>query len=192
MEFINSIDQYGALALRTLATDVGADPLKVTMNAMSGLCSETGEFIELMVSTKHDRTHMMKELGDWMWYWSLMCHSYGLKNSEVMLTDDVDRAYFAIQEMMVSKSAVTLALDFPVIVGAIAEFTKKHWFHHHPADLEVIKKHLHTALYLWFRAIWHYQLQPSEVLGLNIDKLRKRYPEGFSTEKSINRAPGDI
>ena len=31
-----------------------------------------------------------------------------------------------------------------------------------------------------------------EVMQLNIDKLKARYPEGFEPDKSINRAAGDI
>ena len=32
----------------------------------------------------------------------------------------------------------------------------------------------------------------SEVAELNIEKLRARFPDGFSAEKSLNRAKGDI
>lgn len=31
-----------------------------------------------------------------------------------------------------------------------------------------------------------------DVMQLNIDKLRARYPEGFSAERSIHRAEGDV
>lgn len=31
-----------------------------------------------------------------------------------------------------------------------------------------------------------------DILQMNIDKLKKRYPEGFDTEKSIHRQEGDI
>lgn len=31
-----------------------------------------------------------------------------------------------------------------------------------------------------------------EVMSLNIEKLRRRYPEGFEADKSLNRAEGDI
>ena len=31
-----------------------------------------------------------------------------------------------------------------------------------------------------------------DIMQMNIDKLRKRYPEGFSAERSINRESGDI
>lgn len=32
----------------------------------------------------------------------------------------------------------------------------------------------------------------SEIAQMNIDKLRARYPEGFSSEQSLHRAKGDI
>ena len=32
----------------------------------------------------------------------------------------------------------------------------------------------------------------SEVAQLNIEKLKARFPEGFSAERSLNRAKGDI
>lgn len=31
-----------------------------------------------------------------------------------------------------------------------------------------------------------------EVARMNIDKLRARYPEGFSSERSLNRSEGDV
>lgn len=31
-----------------------------------------------------------------------------------------------------------------------------------------------------------------EIMAMNIDKLRARYPEGFSTEMSNHRAEGDV
>ena len=47
---------------------------------------------------------------------------------------------------------------------------------------------------LWFIAelctVSGYELD--QVMQLNIDKLKQRYPEGFSEDKSINRLEGDI
>ena len=31
-----------------------------------------------------------------------------------------------------------------------------------------------------------------EIAQMNIDKLRKRYPDGFNAERSINRKEGDV
>lgn len=119
-EGLDSIREYGQLALRTLASDVAADHFRVCMNTVTGMMSEAGEVAEIL--KKHffhghpmdeaALTHLKKEMGDQMWYWAVMCYAFNF--------------------------------------------------------------------------------DPAEVLQMNIDKLRKRYPEGFSTERSLNRAPGDI
>jgi NTP pyrophosphatase (non-canonical NTP hydrolase) len=119
-EGLNDIDEYQGYALRTLASDVAKDRMKVFLNAATGLSSETGEINEII--KKHffhghpwnadTQVHMKKELGDLAWYFALMCHAIGVR--------------------------------------------------------------------------------PSDVLMTNIAKLKARYPAGFSTEKSLNRAEGDI
>lgn len=35
-------------------------------------------------------------------------------------------------------------------------------------------------------------LDLEDILQANLDKLERRYPEGFSTEKSVSREKGDI
>ena len=47
---------------------------------------------------------------------------------------------------------------------------------------------------LWFIAEWcsAYGLDLSDVMELNIEKLKARYPDGFSADRSLHRAEGDI
>ena len=47
---------------------------------------------------------------------------------------------------------------------------------------------------LWFIAEWctAYGLSLEDIMQMNIDKLRARYPEGFDAEHSLHREPGDI
>ncbi len=78
--------------------------------------------------------------------------------------------------------------------GEVADIIKKIVHHRHPLD-ELTQDKLAKELgdVLWYIA------HASNVLGLNladiaqanIDKLRKRYPDGFSAERSINRDKGD-
>ena len=62
----------------------------------------------------------------------------------------------------------------------------------HPFD----EAHLLSELgdLLWFMCemadVYHVTL--SEIAWRNIEKLRDRYPDGFSEEKSLHRAEGDI
>lgn len=79
--------------------------------------------------------------------------------------------------------------------GEINEIYKKVYFHGHPLNDETLL-HLkkETGDLMWYVMLncfangW----DPAEVLQVNIEKLKARYPEGFSTERSMNRAPGDI
>lgn len=79
--------------------------------------------------------------------------------------------------------------------GEINEIIKKRYFHGHPRTEEGdfhMKRELGDLM--WYVALMcHAQgFELGEILKMNIEKLRARYPEGFSTERSMNRAPGDV
>lgn len=71
--------------------------------------------------------------------------------------------------------------------GEISEHFKKHWFHGHALDVEKVKLEIADVM---FYCAWL-----SDTLGFDlgdvgesvIEKLRKRYGDGFSVEKSLNR-----
>lgn len=62
----------------------------------------------------------------------------------------------------------------------------------HDIDREHVKKELGDLL--WFIAEYCtvYGWRMEDVAKMNIDKLKARYPDGFSAENSLNRAEGDI
>lgn len=79
--------------------------------------------------------------------------------------------------------------------GEVAEILKKHFFHGHPmndASRVHLKKELGDLMWYWALMCYAFDFDPAEILAINITKLIARYPEGFSTERSLNRAPGDI
>ena len=71
--------------------------------------------------------------------------------------------------------------------GEVADIIKKHVFHGHNLDKDEIIKELGDVC--WYVALLSYAIDiPLEdILQKNIDKLKRRYPEGFSEESSINR-----
>lgn len=71
--------------------------------------------------------------------------------------------------------------------GEAIDIVKKHLAQGHELDKEKLIKELGDIA--WYLAETAYALDVSleEVLSLNIEKLKKRYPEGFDSEKSINR-----
>lgn len=62
----------------------------------------------------------------------------------------------------------------------------------HEFDIEHMKKELGDCLWMISEACEALGCDMDEVMQINIDKLRKRYPEGFSAEKSLHRQEGDI
>ena len=76
--------------------------------------------------------------------------------------------------------------------GEFLDIVKKWLFHEKPIDEEHMKKELGDVF--WYTALicdamgW----SMDEIMQMNIDKLKARYPEGFDTEKSNHRKEGDV
>lgn len=62
----------------------------------------------------------------------------------------------------------------------------------HEIDLEHMKKELGDCLWMIAEACTAYGFDMEDVMETNINKLKKRFPEGFDTEHSLHRAEGDI
>ena len=62
----------------------------------------------------------------------------------------------------------------------------------HPFDKKHIKKELGDCLWMIAEACETLDFGMDDVMQLNIDKLKARYPEGFDTQHSLHRAEGDV
>lgn len=87
-----------------------------------------------------------------------------------------------------STSLEVLALGVAGEGGEVCELVKKHKGHGHPLDKEKLAKEIGDVL--WYLATISRigcGMSLDEVAKMNVLKLRARYPEGFSSERSINR-----
>ena len=71
--------------------------------------------------------------------------------------------------------------------GEAIDIVKKHLAQGHPLDKEKLAGELGDVA--WYLAETAYAIgyPLDEILRMNIDKLRVRYPEGFRTEDSLHR-----
>lgn len=76
--------------------------------------------------------------------------------------------------------------------GECSDMIKKHLYQGHSIDREHLVKELGDIA--WYLAVsakaLGYDLE--SVLQMNVDKLKKRYPEGFSVERSLHRKEDDV
>lgn len=71
--------------------------------------------------------------------------------------------------------------------GEVADALKKALFHSHELDRSKIQKELGDVLWYVADLATTLGLDLDDVAAANIEKLRQRYPEGFSSERSIHR-----
>lgn len=79
--------------------------------------------------------------------------------------------------------------------GEAGEFTdmiKKWIFHEKPLDITHAEKELGDVM--WYVALIcdSFGWSLDDIMLMNIDKLKKRYPDGFTVECANNRKEGDI
>ena len=75
--------------------------------------------------------------------------------------------------------------------GEAIDIVKKWLAQGHELDRERLAKELGDIAWYLAEAATALDLQLDDILQANIEKLKKRYPQGFETSRSLQRAEGD-
>ena len=76
--------------------------------------------------------------------------------------------------------------------GEAIDIVKKHLAQGHELDRDALIKELGDIAWYLAETATVLGVSLEEVLTLNIEKLKKRYPDGFDVDKSIERADEDL
>ena len=71
--------------------------------------------------------------------------------------------------------------------GEVIDILKKHLFHGHELDREHLLEELGDVAWYLNEAAYALDSSLEEIFDRNIAKLKKRYPDGFDKNRSINR-----
>ena len=76
--------------------------------------------------------------------------------------------------------------------GECVDLMKKHLFQGHTLDKEHLAKELGDVA--WYLAVTAHAIgyDLETIFQMNVDKLRKRYPDGFDAGRSQHRKEGDV
>ena len=76
--------------------------------------------------------------------------------------------------------------------GEFCDMVKKWVFHEKNVDIDHMKKEIGDVM--WYVAMICHSMdwKLDEILQMNVDKLKARYPEGFDVIRANNRKVGDV
>lgn len=180
-----TFNEYIPLAQRTDSNE-GKD--KMT-NAMLGMVGELGEclsaWVKLTEDPNGDRAEKLNdELGDFCWY---------MAAAAAYLGEDVCR--FGEEEVplltvLFSEDLMPKMMRLNICIAELTDMWKKHMFQgHRDFDREkagILLEKIYKAFYV-FAMQASSLFDFSELFELNIEKLKKRYPNGFEASRSLNR-----
>ena len=97
----------------------------------------------------------------------------------------------------INKKLSTHQVEQHALHGMVSEVGEIHSIYQktyqgHSFNALHIKKELGDLLWFVAELCSAYGWKLEDVMELNIEKLKARYPEGFEIDKSINRAEGDV
>jgi NTP pyrophosphatase (non-canonical NTP hydrolase) len=84
------------------------------------------------------------------------------------------------------------ALGLAGEAGEVADIVKKATFQGHTINREHIAKELGDVCWYIAETATAIGYDLETIMQMNIDKLMKRYPDGFSADRSQNREDGDL
>lgn len=179
-----NLDEYQRLAMRTASIGTYTER-EIFENACLGLIGETGEVSDLIKKSRFQGhklgvVHLMRELGDVLWYVALGV--YAIKG-DYGLEDAVDEAadFMNIPLEMSATAVIFLMTD---TIATLAN--------HCYVNKDAIPLFGRMIQYIEALAI-RYGSTLEAVMKANVAKLEERYPGAkFDSERSIHRKAGDI
>lgn len=168
--------EYQALAMRTANDDLPkAERLE---NAALGLVGESGEIAYLIKKHVHhghilNRDTVIEECGDLLWYVGQACSVYPNREIKIRMVVESDTLAQAALELNHWTSCAAHTICLYLQIGT--------------PQPEILFSYLGYALgaLAYFLRLLNSSI--AEAQEINIAKLRQRYPDGFSSEASINR-----
>lgn len=90
------------------------------------------------------------------------------------------------------EGVINCALGLTGEAGEVADLVKKAVYQGHEFDKEHYVKELGDVLWYIATGASAVGYSLNEIMQINIEKLKNRYPDGFDAENSMHRAAGDI
>ncbi len=124
-----------------------------------------------------DYVNLREEIGDVMWYFAILCDNLGYFDYELDKLNNIKK-FDNLNDYVFEINNITIN---------VLDSVKKSLFYKKTLDLDLLKNRLTDIFnYLWNLLIFLWgDLEKTCII--NIEKLKARYPDKFTTENAVNR-----
>lgn len=163
------------------------------LHAIMGMNGEAGECVDIL--KKHifqghplNKEHLLNELGDVCWYTMLLIMELDIY-PEFIFEYDGGLTHEDWDVDIKQDGGLGYILDLNKYCGLTVGIYK-HYKNNLPkvAALTIIRR----VVYSLRMAANLFDLTLEDIFDINYEKIKKRYPDGFSTDMSVNRVEGVI
>jgi len=151
--------------------------------------SKRSEWVMAKFSPVNPNTALFKSLDGFnQSIWIDLSERYLVKEqSKITLEDYQNDVKRTIRPTSIEKLLNMGALGLAGESGEVVDLVKKYLYHGHALDKEKIKEELGDVLWYLTMLGGLVDVSLTEIMSANVQKRQKRYPNGFSKERSVNR-----
>jgi len=117
-------------------------------------------------------------------------------SSESKVDDSLINSYKELAKIVAMPRLLTASIGLASETGEFSEIVKKCLFQGKPMNDETIfhmKRELGDIIWYWIQGCRALNVDPNEIISMNVEKLESRYPGGkFDAFYSENRKQGDL
>jgi len=124
-----------------------------------------------------DEVNLREELWDVLWYFAILCDNINYTDFEFDKLD-INMKFDSIADYIFNINDLTIN---------ILDSVKKSLFYKKPLDIELLKTRLNKIFNYIANLLSFIWGDIEKTAIINIEKLKARYPEKFSSENAINR-----
>ena len=173
-----------------------------------GLFGEAGEFVDAYKKMQfhhhpYDKNKLLLELGDVLWYNTMCIQAQGgtldeivdfyyrnpsgthdfidYHKNQISFLEDIDL------DDEIKRFIITISASVKVLDNNLESLKKSYRLFSNIFQQEELVKCLYANFYSISLLAFALESDVDTVAKMNVEKLRKRYPDGFKSEKSINR-----
>lgn len=169
-------EKYKELSEKTLSSEFYTDgKVEKTLHAVMGICTEMEELLDNFDGTQEfDAVNVSEEIADIFWYLAIIYREYDVEFTSLDKTQDIEDDKAVIDSM--NKDSLRLL-----------DIMKKKIFYNREINMNSFKSIILNIFSNSVNLLHNYDIEPSICLNNNIDKLRARYGDKFSSERANNR-----